>query len=341
MLMPMNCIKNYFATSLMNNKRAAKRPKISIVIPAYNEQESLAILYKRLKEVLLGLEREHEIVMVDDGSSDGTFEEMKRLVRKDKRVKVMRLAKNFGQTAALSAGFEAAEGEIVVAMDADLQNDPRDIPKLLTKMDGGYDLVSGWRKKRQDKWLSRRLPSVMANWLIGKISGVPLHDFGCTLKAYKKELLSQINLYGEMHRFIPAVAAGQGARIAEVAVRHQRRKYGKSKYGLSRVVSVILDVLLLKFLLSFQSRPMRLFGGLGLIVAGVGTTIFGWLSYEKLVMLRPLSQRPLFQVSIFLILVGVQLVTIGILAEMMMRVYFESQNKKTYYVRERWQKGKK
>ena len=243
----------------MNNKRAAKRPKISIVIPAYNEQESLAILYKRLKEVLLGLEREHEIVMVDDGSSDGTFEEMKRLVRKDKRVKVMRLAKNFGQTAALSAGFEAAEGEIVVAMDADLQNDPRDIPKLLTKMDGGYDLVSGWRKKRQDKWLSRRLPSVMANWLIGKISGVPLHDFGCTLKAYKKELLSQINLYGEMHRFIPAVAAGQGARIAEVAVRHQRRKYGKSKYGLSRVMSVILDVLLLKFLLSFQSRPMRLF----------------------------------------------------------------------------------
>lgn len=310
--------------------------KLSVVIPAYNEAENIVALHKKLSRVVGKITASYEVWLVDDGSTDDTFLVAKKISRKDKRFKIIRLSRRFGQTAALSAGFEVSKGEVVVTMDADLQNDPTDIPKMLKLIDQGYDLVSGWRRQRQDKFFSRKLPSVVANKIISKISGVLLHDFGCSLKAYRRWVIEEVSLYGEMHRFIPAVAMGLGARIVEVEVGHHPRKFGKSKYGLSRTVGVILDVILLKFLLSFHSRPMRLFGGLGMILGGTGTLIFIELMFEKFILLKSLSQRPLFLVSIFMIMIGVQMVMIGIFSEMLMRVYFESSDKKTYKIREVW-----
>jgi len=305
-------------------------PKISLVIPIYNEAENLLSLSTKIKEVLK--DENYETIWIDDGSTDDSFTRLGKLAKKDKRIVLIQFRRNFGQTAALSAGFDQAGGEVIVTLDGDLQNDPKDIPKLIKKLDEGYDLVSGWRKDRQDE-LPRVILSKIANYLINKLTGLNLHDYGCTLKAYRSDLVKELNLYGEMHRFIPAVASQIGAKITEIPVRHHPRKYGKSKYGLDRTFRVILDVVLVKFLLTFQNKPLHLFGSLGLGLSSLGSIIFLWLSYQKFILGFSLSDRPLFIVAIFMILVGVQFVTIGILAEMLMRVYYESQGKKPYYIR--------
>lgn len=310
----------------------AKGHTLSIIIPIFNEVDNIPDVYRKLSKILDKNFPHSEIIFIDDGSTDGSLIELEELTHTDKRVKVVMFRRNFGQTAALSAGFEIATGEIIITMDGDLQNDPKDIPKLVQKVDEGYDLVSGWRKDRQDN-LIRVILSKIANWIIAELAGVKLHDFGCTIKAYKQDLVKEIKLYGEMHRFIPAVAARVGAHIAEVPVRHHPRQNGSSKYGLDRTIRVSLDILMIKFLLDFQTRPIHLFGLIGVFLAFIGTGLFGWLTYEKILFGAALSNRPLFTVAIFMILIGVQFITIGILAEMLMRVYYESQDKKPYYIR--------
>jgi len=306
---------------------------LSIVIPVFNEVESIAVLLAEIGPVLGKVKKKSEVIVVDDGSSDGTLDVLKKLKKKYSWLKIVVFRGNFGQTAALSAGFDLAEGEVIVAMDGDGQNDPRDIPKLVKKLEQGFDVVSGWRKDRQDKRVTRVLPSKLANGLISWISGVKLNDFGCTLKAYRKSVLDDVRLYGDMHRFIPAVASAVGARITEMEVRHYAREFGESKYGMGRTVKVLLDVLTVKFLLTYQTRPLQLFGRIGLVLGGFGGIVFLKLVYERLVLQSPLADRPLFFVSIFFVLVGIQLMTIGVLAEMLSRVYYESQGKKIYYIR--------
>ncbi|KKP58737.1 MAG: Glycosyl transferase family 2, partial [Microgenomates group bacterium GW2011_GWD1_33_9] len=277
----------------------------------------------------------YEIIFVDDCSIDNTLNELKKIANKDQRVVIIALRRRYGQTTAMSAGFDNARGEVTIPMDADLQNDPRDISKLLDKLNEGYDVVSGWRKNRKEPFLTRRLPSMIANKLISVITGVDLHDTGCTLKAYRSEILEETKLYGEMHRFIPAIAHIAGAKIAEVIVRHHPRKYGKAKYGINRTLRVILDALTVKFLLSFQTRPMHFFGKLGVFVGGVGALLLTYLVYQRFFLALPLSSRPSFLVAIFCMLVGLQLVMTGLLAEMLTRIYFETQNKKTYIIKEK------
>jgi glycosyltransferase involved in cell wall biosynthesis len=308
--------------------------ELSVVIPLYNEEENIERLYVGLKEVLLGLGQEYEIIVVDDGSTDGSFEALRALHLDDPALKVVRLRRNFGQSAAFSAGFDSAIGEIIVTLDADLQFDPEDIPKLLNKMDEGYDIVSGWRVGRQEAFLTRRLPSAVANWLISGITGVRLHDYGCSLKAYRSEVLHNVQLYGELHRFIPALASSMGVRLTEVPVRHEPRRFGKSKYDLSRTLTVLLDLLTVKFLLSYSTRPMQVFGLLGIVSFAVGFVIAAYLSFLRLVLGRPIADRPLLLLAILLIFVGVQLVTMGLLGELTIRTYHEAQGKKIYTVRE-------
>ncbi len=307
--------------------------KLSIVVPIYNEGNSVGKLYNKLTEVLEKLDYQYEIIMVDDGSTDKTFPKLADIHKQDNRVKVISFRRNFGQTAAMSAGFDYARGDIIITLDADLQNDPADIPELLRKIDEGYDIVSGWRHKRRDSTL-RILPSRIANWVISVLSGVHLHDYGCSLKAYRKEVVKKIQLYGDMHRFIPAVAEQVGARVAEVKVRHHEREHGVSKYGFDRILKVFLDLFLLKFLLSFQTRPLRLFGSLGIVFGGSGFGVALYLSYLRLVRLQPIADRPLLLFSVFLMFLGVQLVMMGLLGELMVRTYYESQGKKVYYVRD-------
>ncbi len=305
---------------------------ISIVVPVYNEEDSVNKLYEELVKVMSELDREYEIILIDDGSTEGTFTELEKLHKRDTRVKVISFRRNFGQTAAMSAGFDYAEGDVIVTLDADLQNDPADIPELLRKIDEGYDIVSGWRHKRKDSSF-RVLPSKIANWIISILSGVRLHDYGCSLKAYRSEVVKNIQLYGDMHRFIPAVAKQVGAKVAEVKVRHHERKFGSSKYGFGRILKVFLDLFLLKFLLSFQTRPLRLFGSLGVIFGGSGFAIAAYLSYIRLIKLQSIADRPLLLMSVFLMVLGVQLVMMGLLGELMVRTYYESQDKKIYFVR--------
>lgn len=307
--------------------------KISVVVPAYNEEENIPLLYRSLLQELKLLKLDYEIIFVDDGSTDATFNVLLKIARKDKKLRVIKLRRRFGQTAAMSAGFDYAKGDVVVTLDADLQNDPKDIGALLKKMGEGFDVVSGWRKNRKEPFLTRRLPSMVANWLIALITGVDLHDTGCTLKAYRKEILDETRLYGEMHRFIPAIAHISGANITEIVVHHHPRRFGKAKYGINRTLRVILDALTVKFLLSFQTRPMHFFGKLGVFIGGLGGLLFALLVYQRVVLDYPLSSRPIFLVSIFLMLVGLQLVMTGLLAEMLTRIYYESQNKKIYKVR--------
>lgn len=309
-------------------------PELSVVIPLFNEQDSIEPLYRGLKEALEHLGKEYEIIVVDDGSTDGSFDSLKRLHAGDPVLRVVRLRRNFGQSAAFSAGFDHAQGSVIVTIDADLQNDPADIPKLLEKMDQGYDIVSGWRVHRQDTFLSRRLPSTVANWLISRITGIKLHDYGCSLKAYRLEVVRSVQLYGELHRFIPALASWMGVRVAEIPIGHRPRRFGKSKYDLSRTVRVLLDLLTVKFLLSYSTRPMQIFGLLGLISFAVGTAIAAYLSFVRLVFGSPIADRPLLLLAILLIFVGVQLVTMGLLGELTMRIYHEAQGKRTYTVRE-------
>lgn len=308
--------------------------EVSVVIPVYNEQDNVVPLMGKLVEVMKGMGGEWEVVVVDDGSEDKSWERVRGVAKKWRRVRGVRLRRRFGQTAALSAGFEEARGKVVVAMDGDLQNDPRDVPKLVKKLDEGFDLVSGWRRKRRDG-VARRWLSVAANRIIAGVSGVEVHDFGCTLKAYRRELVSEIKLRGEAHRYVPVLAAMVGARIGEVAVAHKERKHGQSKYGLDRTLRVVLDVVFLKMMMSYQTRPLHLFGGMGLLIAGVGSLVFLWLVYLKVVLYEPLSDRPLFLVSVLLIIAGGQLVTIGVMAEMLSRVYDNASGRREYYIRER------
>ena len=305
---------------------------VSIVIPVYEEEESLPHLYKSIKDVMDRLGRNYEIVFVDDGSKDGTFKVLESFQKKDPAVVVVSFRRNFGQTAAMAAGFEYAQNDIIITMDADLQNAPADIPKLLEKMKG-HDVVSGWRKKRQDKFISRRLPSMMANGLISRVTGVHLHDYGCTLKAYRKEVIKNVRLYGEMHRFIPAIASWVGASITEVETNHHPRKFGKSKYGISRTIRVVLDLITVKFLQSFSTRPIHAFGPWGLALGLVGFLVALYLSFEKLVMGESIGTRPLLFLSVLMMILGVQLVIMGLLGEMLARVYHESQGKPIYTVR--------
>ncbi|MBA7561298.1 Dodecaprenyl-phosphate galacturonate synthase [subsurface metagenome] len=307
---------------------------LSIVIPIYNERESIEKLYKKLDEALSRINLKYEVLLIDDGSTDGTFNELLKVHRRNKLFKIIRFRKNFGQTSAISAGFSYAEGEVVVTLDADLQNDPRDIPVLLEKLNEGYDIVSGWRKNRKDKAVTRRFPSIIANKIISKLTGVHLHDYGCTLKAYRKEVVKNINLYGEMHRYIPAIASGIGVKVAEVPVMHHSRRYGKSKYGVSRTIKVILDIITLKFLLSYSQSPIQIFGLVGLFSGAVGFIMTSYLIIMRLFFNQSLADRPLFILSIFMIFIGVQLITIGLLAEVLIRVYHKVQNRSTYVIKD-------
>ena len=307
---------------------------LSVVLPVYNELDNLEILHNQLKTVLTNLGRTYEIIYVDDGSSDGSSEKLQELAEADDTVMAIQLRRNFGQTAALSAGIDYARGEIVVCQDADLQNDPEDIPRLLAKLDEGYDLVSGWRKDRQDHWLWRKSTSALANWIISRVVDFKLHDIGCTLKAYRRELLNHIRLYGQMHRFIPALALQVGARVAEIPVNHHPRLYGHSKYGLSRTFSVILDLLTLKFLGRFLSNPLRVFGGSGLVLMGLSFLVGLIMVFQKFYYGLSLIQTPLLLLSSMLFILGFFCILQGFTAELLIRTYHESQGKPTYIIRQ-------
>jgi glycosyltransferase involved in cell wall biosynthesis len=307
---------------------------LSIIIPVYNEDGNVEPLYSLLKSVLQQIGRPHEIIFIDDGSRDATYEVLRRLNASDPHCRIIRFRRNFGQTAALAAGFAHARGEFIITLDGDLQNDPRDIPMLLAKIEEGYDVVSGWRVRRKDKLLTRRLPSVCANWLISRITGVNLHDYGCTLKAYRREVAQNIGLYGEMHRFIPAVASWMGVSVAEVKVNHHPRQRGTSKYGLSRTLRVMLDLITVKFLLSYATKPLQIFGTMGFVSSTIGFILAAYLSIDKLVFGHGLAARPLLLMAILLILVGIQFISIGLLGEMMVRIYHEGQKKPIYVVKE-------
>jgi len=305
---------------------------ISVVIPIYNEEENIKPLYEELKSVLEGLPYDYEILFVDDGSTDRSFEILQSLAKKDPKVKVVRFRKNYGQTAAMYAGFQYANGDVIITMDGDLQNEPKDIPKLLEKAEEGYDIVSGWRKNRKDPFLSRILPSKIANWIISKVTGVELHDYGCTLKAYRKEIAKNFRLYGDMHRFLPAVAKSFGAKITEIVVNHRPRIHGKSKYGIGRTVRVILDILLVKFLNDYLNKPMYIFGTTGLLLLSLGFLILLYLSFEKLVLGQSIGGRPLLILGVLLFLSGLQLLSTGIVAEVVIRTYYESKRDVPYRV---------
>ncbi len=320
------------------NGVAAQTPQLTIVLPIYNEAESLPHLLEELVPALEATGRTFEIICIDDGSRDSSFVELQKLRAQDERVRVVRFRRNFGQTAAFAAGFDRAQGEIVVTMDADLQNDPADIPDLLAKIDEGYDVVSGWRVKRWQEgfssFLTRKVPSATANWLISTGTGVRLHDYGCALKAYRSDVVKSINLYGDLHRFIPAIASYYGVTVAEVPVNYRSRQFGRSKYGIGRITRVILDLLTVRFLLSYSTRPIQIFGLMGLGSLGLGMAIGLYLTLDKLIYQANLVERPLLLFAILLVMVGVQFITMGLLGEMISRTYHESQDKPIYTVRE-------
>ena len=308
--------------------------KFSMVVPIFNEADNIDRLIDEVIPVMESLNGPFEVIAVDDGSSDSSFEKLKVLRQKEPRLKIIRFRGNFGQTAAFSAGFAQARGEIIITIDADLQNDPADIPALIAKLEEGYDIVSGWRFDRQDKFISRKLPSMIANKIISWTTKVHLHDYGCSLKAFHRDVVKNINLYGEMHRFIPAVASWMGVKVAEVKVNHRPRIAGVSKYGIDRTIRAIPDPITVKFLLSYSTSPIQIFGLLGLFSGGGGFLLALWLSFQKVVMDIPLSNRPALLLAVLLILVGVQLISIGLLAEMMSRTYHESQNKPIYVIKD-------
>jgi glycosyltransferase involved in cell wall biosynthesis len=308
---------------------------LSVVIPIRNEAACLEELHRELTQTLNAWGRSYEIIVVDDGSTDDSFSILVRLQAHDPHVRVLRFRRNFGQTAAFSAGFAHARGRLIVTSDGDLQNDPRDIPGMIeTLEDGQLDIVCGWRKDRKDAFVSRLIPSMAANKLISWATGVALHDYGCSLKVFRSEVVKPLKLYGEMHRFIPAIASEHGVSIAEVVVNHRRRSHGTSKYGISRTVRVILDLLTVKFLLSYSTRPVQIFGLIGLAMAIPGTIITGYLGFVRMIGAQAIANRPLLLFGILLIFTGVQLITLGLLAELQARTYHESQNKPTYVIRE-------
>ena len=305
---------------------------LSVVIPVYNEQENIRLLYEKLKESLDPLNKEYEILFVDDGSTDRTLSILEEIQTKDNKLVVLSLRRNFGQTAAFAAGFDFSRGDVVVTMDGDLQNDPADISKLLDLIREN-DLVSGWRKKRKDPFFTRRLPSMAANWLISNVTGVKLHDYGCSLKAYRRDVIKNLKLYGEMHRFIPAVASWYGVRVAEVETVHHPRIHGKSKYGISRTVKVVLDLITVKFLQSFSTKPIQFFGPVGIASGLLGFLVLLYLSIDKLFFGRDIGARPLLLLGALLVIVGIQLIGMGLIGEMLVRVYHESQRKPIYVIK--------
>ena len=309
-------------------------PDLSVVIPVHNEAPSLAALHRELTETLTRWGRPYEILAIDDGSTDDSFAILSALQAIDPRLRVIRFRRNFGQTAAFAAGFDHARGRIIVTSDGDRQNDPRDIPGMIALLERGHDIVCGWRKDRKDRFFSRRLPSMAANSLISAVTGVRLHDYGCSLKAFRAEVVKPMKLYGEMHRFLPAIASEQGVSIVETVVNHRPREHGESKYGIGRTIRVVLDLLTVKFLLSYSTRPLQIFGLIGFIMGLLGTIISGVLTIERLLGAASLSNRPLLLLGILLISTGFQLVTLGLLAELQARTYHESQNKPTYAIRE-------
>lgn len=318
-------------------KRAT--PAVSVVVPVFNEVENVDPLIERLVDALEKTGKPFEIICVDDGSTDGSFARLKEANKKDSRVVAVKFRRNFGQTPAFAAGFDLARGDWIVTIDADLQNDPADIPKLLAKAEEGYDIVSGWRVKRKDAFIMRKVPSRVANWLIGRVTGVMLHDYGCSLKVYHKDVAKNVRLYGELHRFVPAVASSLGVVVAEMPVNHLARERGESKYTgvfrtISRTVKVFLDLLTVRFLLTYSTRPIHVFGSLGILSGFTGFALGVYLTYEKLVLGKELHNRPLLMLAILLVMVGVQLVSLGLVGELVVRTYHESQKKPIYEIRE-------
>lgn len=310
-------------------------PEISVFLPVYNEEPNLLPLHDKLDKALRALGRSAEIVYVDDGSTDRSLKILREIAQLDSRVRVVALRRNYGQTAAMSAGIDAATGDVLIPMDADLQNDPADIARLLQKLDEGYDVVSGWRKNRKDKMVTRKIPSMLANRLISWIGGVPLHDYGCSLKAYRRESLQDVRLYGEMHRFIPIYAAWAGARVTEIPVEHHARTMGKSKYGLSRTIKVVFDLMTIKFMASYQTKPIYVFGSFGMLAFAISILSGLYALFLKVIHKADFVQTPLPVLCIVMFAVGVQFLLMGLLAEMLVRTYHESQAKAIYSVRER------
>jgi glycosyltransferase involved in cell wall biosynthesis len=307
---------------------------LAIVIPVFNEEENILPLYQMLTDALVPLRLDYEIIFVNDGSTDGSYEALCRVAALDQKAKVINLRRNFGQTAAMTAGFDYARGRVIIPMDGDLQNDPADIPRLLAKVEEGYDIVSGWRKDRQDKEMIRKLASRLANWLTARMTGVALHDTGCTLKAYRSEILKTTRLYGEMHRFIPALASWSGAKVTECVVNHRPRTAGKAKYGLERTLKVVLDLITIKFLGSFSTKPIYIFGGLGVVSAGAAFLFGLAVLYQKFFSDFPMNRNPLLLLTAVLMITTVQFILMGLLAELLVRTYHESQNRPTYVIKE-------
>ena len=307
---------------------------LSIVIPIYNERDNVIPLYRQIVDAFANDRRLLEILFVDDGSQDGTSERLDQLAEYDRRVKIVRFRRNFGQTAAMQAGLQHAAGDAIAMMDGDLQNDPADIPAMVDRLDDGYDLVHGWRKNRQDRWINRRLPSMIANWLISRTTGFPVHDLGCTLKVIRREIAQELELYGEMHRFIPILAHQHGARCVEVVTRHHPRRFGKTKYGISRTIRVILDLLTVKFMLDYFTSPMKLFGGIGLaasLLGALGVLVAVGLKFGAG---TDVTGNPLLLISVFSAMIGLQFFSLGLLGEVNARIYFRNRPRQNYTVRE-------
>ncbi len=326
----------FLSQSVLEQKKIkGDRPlDISVVVPIYNEVDSIPTLIDKIADILTKSQYSYEIICVDDGSTDGSTELLKQVAPKRTDLKAILLRRNYGQTPAMAAGFNYAKGEIIVTLDADLQNDPEDIPVAIDKLAEGYDLVSGWRKNRQDAKLTRLLPSKIANWLIAKVTGVKIHDYGCSLKAYRAELLADLNLYGELHRFLPALAYIEGAKITEIPVRHHPRRHGSSKYGLDRTFRVLMDLLTIWFMKKFLTRPMHVFGSLGLISLISGFILGVYLTFLKLGLGENIGNRPLLILVAILIVTGLQLFSFGLIGELLIRTYHESQGRPIYRIRE-------
>jgi len=318
-----------------NARRGGDAPEVSVFLPVFNEEPNLRPLHAKLMAALASLHRTTEIIYVDDGSTDGSLEALREIAHADPRVHVVALRRNYGQTAAMAAGIDAARGQVLIPMDADMQNDPADIVRLLEKIDEGYDVVSGWRKNRQDKLVTRKIPSMLANRLISWIGGVPLHDYGCSLKAYRRESLQDVQLYGEMHRFIPIYASWSGARVTEIPVEHHARTMGESKYGLSRTMKVIFDLMTIKFMASYQTKPIYIFGSFGMVAIALSVIAGLWATILKFWKGTSFILTPLPVITVVMLAIGFQFLLMGLLAEMLVRTYHESQAKPIYTVRER------
>jgi len=326
---------NSAQTKLVINKKAQNAPELSLFLPVLNEEDNLRPMHAKIQGALKSLNKSAEVIYVDDGSTDKSLEILREIAARDETVRVISLRRNYGQTAAMAAGIDAAKGSILIPMDADLQNDPKDIARLLEKLNEGYDVVSGWRKNRQDKLVSRKIPSQIANKIISLIGGVPLHDYGCSLKAYRRDVLQDVKLYGEMHRFIPIYASWAGARVAEIPVAHHARTMGKSKYGISRTLKVVFDLMTIKFMASYQTKPIYVFGTFGLLAFLLSIFAGLWAFVLKLGYGTSFILTPLPVISIVLLAISMQFFLMGLLAEMLVRTYHESQDKAIYAVRER------